>query len=101
METVSEKKRGRPSVFDREELANYKSLFPDITTHRGLVAKAYEIEAVGALTIEGTAETVPGVERIFGSKIYKATILEHLGRYRIESDCPVEAVQQLARQCNQ
>jgi hypothetical protein len=97
-ETVS-KRRGRPTAFDPSYLALLRPLYPDVRSERQLAAKAYEIEAVSAITKDGAA--VDGVSSVFTvTGIYRATILEQLGRLKAENGWADEDTIHLARLAN-
>ncbi len=100
METVS-KKRGRPEAFDRGWVKVVRGLHPEIKTARGISAKCYECNAVRALHIDGVAVT--GVSAIFDpiTNVYRATVLEQLGRLKVENDWTDGGVLHIARTINQ
>lgn len=84
METVS-KKRGRPEVFVAGWVKLIRGLHPEIKTARGISAKCYECQAVGALKVDGVV--VDGVSAIFSAtNTYQATVLEQLGRLQLYGD---------------
>jgi hypothetical protein len=98
-ETVS-KKRGRPEVFGAEGMSMVRMLYPELRSKRQQVAKGYELLAVGSLRRDN--ETVDGVDRIFNTadNTYRATVLEQLGRFKIETDCDDELIIEIARLLN-
>lgn len=85
METVS-KKRGRPPKFDPEWVSFLRSLYPDLTTERQLIAKCYEITALGALKVSDGVLADGVANIVTTTSTYKATILEQLGRLKDETE---------------
>ncbi len=86
METVSENRRGRPARFDPAWVRMVKALHADIKTDRGIIGKCYECQAMRALQSDngGLVQGIDGIVRT-DSSVYRATVLEHLGRLKMES----------------
>lgn len=100
METVS-KKRGRPEAIDPGWVKFVAGLHPELTSQRQIMAKCYECRAVGALNVDRVA--IEGVSAIFdpNANVYRATVLEQLGRLKVENDWHDDDVRHIARIINQ
>ncbi len=85
METVS-KKRGRPEKFDPGWVKTIHGIYPELTSRRQVVAKCYESAALKSLKVANgvLAEGVANI--VTTTRTYKATILEHLGRLKIDTE---------------
>lgn len=77
--TVS-KKRGRPEAFDPVWVKSMASMFPELRSKRQVIAKCYETRAFGVI------EDAGGVAAILdrATNTYHATILEQLGRFKVD-----------------
>jgi hypothetical protein len=48
-ETVSKSKKGRPEIFPEEWLKDLKQTWPELTSRRALIDRAYAVEAYGII----------------------------------------------------
>ncbi len=89
-ETVSIK-RGRPTVFAPSFMSVVGGLFPELRSKRQIVAKCYEVEAIDIL------QDTEGVDAIFNkTDTYHATILEQLGRLKLDGIVSDDEIQNAA-----
>lgn len=95
-ETVSKRRRGRPAIFDREYVALIRSTHPGLTSERQIIAKCFEIEAVRCLCTDGAI--VEGAAGVFtAAGVYRATVLEQLGRLAVGLHLAPDDIRNAAR----